>query len=146
MQDMSESGLSQFNRVFDPQKASSKVKNQEMARRLHNAILSGNITDPEVISELTNYYRNAIFDEKTVTGVNESGRISNFLKMRIPKTPDYMSFDVSAEIPAMRGFDAPLLLSGRGRSRNNRPENRFFNIVGSIDINKCNRTSNGKSS
>lgn len=86
-----------------------------MARRLHNAILGGNITDPEAIGELANYYRDAIYDEKTTSGTTLSGRFSDQLRQRLPKTPDYMAFDVSAEIPAMRAFDAPLLLSGRGR-------------------------------
>lgn len=115
LQDLRESGMTKFMRTFEPHKVSSKEKNREMVRRLNDAILTGNLTDPEVIGALSNYYRNELYDQKTTRYLTDTGR-AGMGTLRIPKTPDYMAFDVSSEISALQGEQGPLLLSGRTRS------------------------------
>lgn len=85
-----------------------------MVRRLNDAILTGNLTDPEVIGALSNYYRNELYDQKTTRYITDTGR-AGWGSLRIPKTPDYMAFDVSSEMSALQGAEVPLLLSGRTR-------------------------------
>lgn len=114
LQDLRESGMTKFMRTFEPHKVSSKEKNREMVRRLNDAILTGNLTDPEVIGALSNYYRNELYDQKTTRYLTDTGR-AGMGTLRIPKTPDYMAFDVSSEISALQGEEGPLLLSGRTR-------------------------------
>jgi len=114
MQDLRESGTAKFMRTFEPHKVSSKEKNREMVRRLNDAILTGNLTDPEVIGAISNYYRNEMFDQKSTRTLTDTGRKASRM-LRIPKTPDYMAFDVSSEMSALQFEDSPRLLSGRRR-------------------------------
>jgi len=114
LQDLRESGLSKFMRTFEPHKASSKEKNREMVRRLNDAILTGNLTDPEVIGALSNYYRNELYDQKVTRYITDTGR-AGMGSLRVPKTPDYMPFDISSEMSALQGKNVPRLLSGRTR-------------------------------
>lgn len=114
LQDLEESGISRFMRTFEPHKVASKEKNREMVRRLNDAILTGNLTDPEVISHLSNYYRNELYDQKTSRILTDMGR-TGMGTLRIPKTPDYMAFDVAAETAAMQFDESPRLLSGNVR-------------------------------
>jgi len=114
LQDLRESGTAKFMRTFEPHKVSSKEKNREMVRRLNDAILTGNLTDPEVIGALSNYYRNEMFDQKSTRTLTDTGRKASRM-LRIPKTPDYMAFDVSSEMSALQFEDSPRLLSGQRR-------------------------------
>jgi len=128
IQDLQESGLRKFMRTFEPHKVGSKEKNREMVRRLNDAILTGNLTDPEVIGHLSNYYRNEMFDSKDTRMLTDTGRAGSG-SLRIPKTPDYMSFDIAAETAGLQFDDSPLLLSGNARPGSAGASNRFFSTV-----------------
>jgi hypothetical protein len=104
MQNLDETTRDAFNLTFGKHKAGSKYQNKELAKRLNNALISGNVTDPEVVNALTNYYRRQIFDETR----------TNNKRVRILKTPDLFRFDIEAEIPSLQGQDTPFLLATRG--------------------------------
>lgn len=107
MQNLDETTRDTFNLTFGKHKAGSRYQNKELARRLNDALISGNVTDPEVVNALTNYYRRQIFDETR----------TNNKRVRILKTPDLFRFDIEAEVPSLQGQDTPFLLASRADPR-----------------------------
>ncbi len=105
MQDFEKSFQETFNLTFGKHKAGARELNREMIKRINNDIINGNVTDPDVVNMITNYYRRQIFDTAY------SGRGANARKVRILKAPDLFRFDIEAEIPSLQGQNEPFLLS-----------------------------------
>lgn len=103
MQDLQDSARDTFNLTFGKHKAGSRYQNKELARRLNDALISGNVSDPEVVNALTNYFRRQIFDETR----------TNNKRVRILKSPDLFRFDIEAEVPSLQGQNTPFLLASR---------------------------------
>lgn len=103
MQNLEETTRDTFNLTFGKHKAGSRYQNKELARRLNDALISGNVSDPEVVNALTNYFRRQIFDETR----------TNNKRVRILKTPDLFRFDIEAEAPSLQGQNTPFLLASR---------------------------------
>jgi ribosomal protein S17E len=96
-----------FKLTFGKHKRSVTEMQREQAKRLNNALLNGNITDPEVVNMITNHYRREMFSQKT------SGTGRGAKNVRILKTPDLFRFDIEAEIPSLQGQNEAILLSDK---------------------------------
>jgi ribosomal protein S17E len=96
-----------FKLTFGKHKRSVTEMQREQAKRLNNALLSGNTSDPEVVNMITNYYRREMFSQKT------SGMGRGAKAVRILKTPDLFRFDIEAEIPSLQGQNEPVLLTDK---------------------------------
>jgi ribosomal protein S17E len=112
-----------FKLTFGKHKRSVTEMQREQAKRLNNALLSGNTSDPEVVNMITNYYRREMFSQKT------SGTGRGAKTVRILKTPDLFRFDIEAEIPSLQGQNEPILLTDKSytdRSGTRRTVSRGF--------------------
>jgi ribosomal protein S17E len=107
MKNIEETHEEQFKITFGSHKRSVTEMQRENAKKLNNALLAGNTSDPEVVNMITNHYRREMFSQKT-TG---SGR--SLKNVRILKTPDLFRFDIEAEVPSLQGQTEPLLLSDK---------------------------------
>ena len=107
MKNIDETHEEQFKVTFGLHKRSVTEMQREQAKRLNNALLAGNTSDPEVVNMLTNYYRREMFSQKT------TGQGRNVKNVRILKTPDLFRFDIEAEVPSLQGQTEPLLLSDK---------------------------------